>query len=77
VNRACLYQLDVISLVEAIDEARQEQGMSWRALARELGLSPSLFTRMFTGGRPDADSLVTMLMWLGTDLDNVVAERAA
>ena len=33
-------------LYSALDAARQERGVSWRALAKEIGVSPSLLSRL-------------------------------
>lgn len=57
-------QVDVPALYAALDRARQQHGLSWRQLATKLGVSPSTFTRMSTGGKPDADMLVTFATWL-------------
>lgn len=75
-DRACLYQLDVAALYDEIDTQREDLGLTWRALSRELGLSPSLFTRLYHGGRPDADSLICLLVWLGVNLSDLIVEAA-
>ncbi len=38
--------------------------MSWRELAGELEISPSTFTRIAQGARPDVDAFATLLRWL-------------
>lgn len=38
--------------------------MSWRSLAREIGVSPSLLSRLGNGLKPDADGFATIVAWL-------------
>src|SRR5690349_18280068 len=57
--------VDVVALYAALDQKRQMEGLSWRELAAALGLSPSTFTRMGQGHRPDVDTFATLLRWLG------------
>ncbi|MCX4751733.1 hypothetical protein OG455_41780 [Kitasatospora sp. NBC_01287] len=54
-------------LYRRVDGRRRERGLSWRRLAAELGLSASTLVRMGGGGAPDADALVTLLVWLDLD----------
>jgi transcriptional regulator with XRE-family HTH domain len=64
------YRLDVAELFRQLDARRRWRGLSWRALARELGLSASTLTRLRDGGgAPDADALMTLLVWLGVGSD--------
>lgn len=42
-----------------------ERGVSWRQLAAEIGVSPSLLSRLGQGLRPDADGFATLVSWLG------------
>lgn len=62
-------ELDVPALYEALDRQRRGQGLTWRQLARSMDLSPSTFTRMAQGNRPDADAFLTMIEWLGVSVD--------
>jgi transcriptional regulator with XRE-family HTH domain len=57
--------IDCGALYAALDQKRQVGAMSWRDLAGELGLSPSTFTRMAQGHRPDVDTFATLIRWLG------------
>src|SRR5262249_11572019 len=57
--------VDVEALYAALDAKRQTVGQSWRELATELVISPSTFTRMAQGKRPDVDTFATLLRWLG------------
>lgn len=65
------YALDVPELYRRLDVQRQQRGLTWKDVAAELGVSASTFTRISFGNRPDADALVTLLVWL--DLDNELA----
>lgn len=57
--------VDPIRLYEALDAARANRGISWRTLASELGVSPSLLSRLRQGLRPDANGFATLVDWLG------------
>lgn len=63
------YELDVPELLRRLDTRRQERSLSWRALGREVDVAPSVFSRMTDDKRPDADALVTLLVWLDLDTD--------
>jgi transcriptional regulator with XRE-family HTH domain len=56
INTALLYS--------TLDAARQERGLSWRALAKEIGVSPSLLSRLGNGLKPDTDGFATLVAWL-------------
>jgi transcriptional regulator with XRE-family HTH domain len=56
INRASLYS--------ALDAARQERQLTWRALAGEIGVSPSLLSRLGNGLKPDTDGFATIVAWL-------------
>jgi transcriptional regulator with XRE-family HTH domain len=57
--------VDVEALYAALDSKRKANDTSWRELARELDISPSTFSRMAQGRRPDVDTFATLLRWLG------------
>ena len=57
--------VDAGALYAALDQKRQAGAQSWRDLAAELGLSPSTFTRMAQGHRPDVDTFAALVRWLG------------
>jgi transcriptional regulator with XRE-family HTH domain len=57
--------VDVEALYAALDGKRKAQETSWREVARELEISPSTFSRMAQGRRPDVDTFATLLRWLG------------
>lgn len=51
-------------LYSALDAVRTERDLSWRSLAREIGVSPSLLSRIGNGLKPDADGFATIVAWL-------------
>jgi transcriptional regulator with XRE-family HTH domain len=57
--------VDVEALYAALDSKRKAHERSWREIARELEISPSTFSRMAQGRRPDVDTFATLLRWLG------------
>ncbi len=56
--------VDVEALYAALDSKRKAARTSWRDVARELDVSPSTFSRMAQGKRPDVDTFATLLRWL-------------
>lgn len=55
----------VEALYAALDQKRKLEGLTWRKLAHLTGTSPSTFTRMAQGHRPDVDTFITLCSWLG------------
>ena len=51
-------------LYASLDAARAERGLSWRGLAQEIGVSPSLLSRLGNGFKPDADGFATLVAWV-------------
>lgn len=62
-------QLDVAALYAALDLIRSHSGSTWRDVAKATGISPSTFSRLAEGRKPDADSLCTLVAWLRVPLD--------
>lgn len=58
-------QVDVPRLYAALDQVREQRGLSWRQVAAQLGISPSTFSRMSEGMKPSADAFVALASWLG------------
>ena len=56
--------INTAALYSALDAARQERQLSWRALAGEIGVSPSLLSRLGNGLKPDTDGFATIIAWL-------------
>lgn len=69
-------EIDVSALYGALDSRRSARGLSWRALAKEMRLSPSVFTRLAQGRSPDLGSYIQMTGWLNVGLEKfVVGQR--
>ena len=72
--------INTAALHSALDAARQERQISWRALAGEIGVSPSLLSRLGNGLKPDTDGFATIVAWLtipetaGKTLEQIAAE---
>lgn len=58
-------RLDVRALYLTLDSERDQRHISWRQLAQEAGVGPSTLSRMAQGNRPDVDSFVALVQWLG------------
>lgn len=61
--------VNVDALYAALDTKRRTKAVSWREVARELDVSPSTFSRMAQGRRPDVDTFATLLHWLNLSAD--------
>lgn len=57
-------RVDVRSLHSALDKARESRGLSWRQLAREVGVSASTISRMANDLKPDLTAFAAMTSWL-------------
>lgn len=69
--------LDIGAFHAALDAKRQSIGWSWRNLAFALALSPSTFTRIASGRRPDVDTFVALLRWLDAPAERFMLPSAA
>jgi transcriptional regulator with XRE-family HTH domain len=67
-------KIDVGRLYDALNERRIAEGLSWRQLAAEVGVSPSLLSRLGNGLRPDVDSFATLVRWLKMSADDFMAD---
>jgi transcriptional regulator with XRE-family HTH domain len=57
-------EFDQARFYEAVDGHRRELHLSWRKLAGRLTVSPSTFSRLGQGRRPDIDTFIKLLAWL-------------
>lgn len=62
-------RLDTEALYAALDAQRAARKLSWRQLAKEVGVSPSTMTRIANGQRPDVDAFAALVRWLGQSAD--------
>lgn len=51
----------------ALDAQRIGQGLTWRQVAKQCGVSASTLTRMSQGKLPDAQGLTALAAWAGLD----------
>lgn len=65
-------RIDVAALYAALAIAKDDRNMSWRQVAKELDLSPSTFTRMANGLRPDVEAFAALATWLGQPADDFI-----
>jgi transcriptional regulator with XRE-family HTH domain len=56
---------DVQALWNALDEQRRSRSMTWAAVGRATGVSPSTLTRTQRAMDLEADGMVQMTRWLG------------
>jgi transcriptional regulator with XRE-family HTH domain len=67
-------KIDVRGLHAALDAERQARGLSWRSLAKEIGVSPSLLSRIGNDLRPDADGFATLVRWLNKPAEKFMVD---
>ncbi|WP_202033190.1 helix-turn-helix transcriptional regulator [Nocardioides sp. WS12] len=57
------------TLHAALDKAREDADLSWRALAKEIGVNASTISRMQQGLKPDVNAFAAMTTWLRMDAE--------
>ncbi|MEK6312321.1 MAG: helix-turn-helix domain-containing protein [Curtobacterium sp.] len=57
-------RVDVRALHSALNKAREGRGLSWRQLAKDVGVSASTISRMANGLKPDVTAFAAMTRWL-------------
>jgi transcriptional regulator with XRE-family HTH domain len=62
-------------LYTALNAARLGRGISWRALAKDIGVSASLLSRISNGQKPDADGFATIVRWLGLPAEQFIDDE--
>ena len=67
-------RIDTGRLYSALDGQRRAHSMSWRQVAQQAGVSPSLLSRMGNGHRPDLDGFVLLVQWLGMPAEEFMLE---
>ena len=70
-------KIDVQALYAALDAERTARGWSWRQLAKEIGVSPSLLSRLGNELRPDADGFATLVRWLNMPAEQFMVDGDA
>lgn len=67
-------KIDVQGLHAALDAERTARDWSWRQLAKEIGVSPSLLSRLGNELRPDADGFATLVRWLNMPAEQFMVD---
>lgn len=67
-------RIDVQGMYAALDAERTARGLSWRQLAKEIGVSPSLLSRLGNDQRPDADGFATLVRWLNMPAEEFMVD---
>lgn len=57
-------KINTTALKDALDQARISRELSWRQLATQSGVTPSLLSRLRNGHNPDAEGFMTLVKWL-------------
>lgn len=73
------HRLDTDALHLAIYARMHRERLSSRQVAEQADVSASTLTRLKQGHRPDADGLVSLLVWLGRGVEDftVLNDRQA
>ena len=69
--------MNVRILHSALDKARESQGLSWRQLAKEIGVSASTISRMANDMKPDLTAFAAMTTWLKMPAEDFYVGGAA
>jgi transcriptional regulator with XRE-family HTH domain len=67
-------RIDVHGLYAALDAERTARDWSWRQLAKEIGVSPSMLSRLGNELRPDADGFATLVRWLNMPAEQFMVD---
>lgn len=72
-------RIDVPSLCDALEAERKARGLSWRKVALEAKVSPSLLSRMTKEKkhRPDLESFASLVLWLGAPAETFMRDDRA
>lgn len=70
-------KVDVRMLHSALDKAREGRGLSWRQLAKEIGVSASTISRMANDMKPDLTAFAAMTTWLKMPAEDFYIGSAA
>jgi len=65
-------RFDTKALYAAIDRRREERGLSWAEVSREIGVAVQTITRTRDGGRMEVDGMLAMVGWLGVPVETFV-----
>ncbi len=66
--------VDVAALYGALDAARASKQLSWRELARMIGVSASTMSRLAQKQNPDVNAFAKMVRWLNVPAEAFIVE---
>lgn len=66
--------IDVAGLAGALEARVKAEGVSWRQAAKQIGVSPSLLTRIRNDQRPDLDAYARIVRWLRISADSFLVD---
>lgn len=66
--------IDVAGLVAVLETRVKADGVSWRQAAGQIGVSPSLLSRLRNGQRPDLEAFARIVRWLRHDADEFLVD---
>lgn len=64
--------IDVDRLVSVLDTRIEADGLSWRQAAAQIGVSPSLLSRLKNKQRPDLDAYIQIVRWLSMSTEDFI-----
>ena len=65
--------IDVPKLVSVLHARINAEKISWRQAAEQIGVSPSLLSRLRNNQRPDLDAYVGIVRWLNMSTEDFIA----
>lgn len=66
--------IDVNGLASALEGRVKAEQISWRQAASQIGVSPSLLTRLRNDQRPDLDAFAKIVRWLRISSDQFLVD---
>jgi transcriptional regulator with XRE-family HTH domain len=65
-------QIDTGRLFAVLEARTTDEHLSWRQAANQIGVSPSLLSRLRYGQRPDLDGYASIVRWLRMSADDFI-----
>ncbi|WP_159433886.1 transcriptional regulator [Cryobacterium flavum] len=65
-------QIDTGRLFAVLEARTTDENLSWRQAAIQIGVSPSLLSRLRYGQRPDLDGYASIVRWLRMSADDFI-----
>ena len=64
--------LKLTQLYQRLDAIRVSRRLTWRQVAQESGVDPSLFSKLKKGNYPHVNNLIRLLLWGDIELNELV-----